>query len=206
MPFTTKAANLASMAFLVTFLIAAATELHAGTDPFIGEIQPTSVDGFCPVDWEPAAGQLVPISPNPVLFSLYGTLYGGDGLTTFALPDLRGRTPVHTGRGTGLSQVSIAQKDGQETTSLRVEQLTKHSHRVNVNNADGDKAGPGGKLLAAAPPNGTGSETIYSTQPANKTMSAEMIEFFGSGDPFSIQDPSVTIRYCVSLKGAFPNR
>lgn len=180
---------------------------HAGTEPFIGEIQPTGVSGFCPRQYLPAAGQILAITQFSALFALVGTRFGGDGRTTFALPDLRSRVPVHYGNGPGLSPVVWAQKRGAETVSLiSTGLLPTHSHRVRASNADGDKAGPGGKLLAAAPNNGTGTETIYSDLGPNRTMSPEMIDFTGSGIPFAILDPTQVIRYCIAIEGTFPSR
>lgn len=178
----------------------------ADSELFIGEIMATGVSGFCPRGTAPAEGQLLPISSNQALFSLLGTTYGGDGRTNFALPDLRGRTPVGVGNGNGLLPVSQGEKRGAEQVTLTTANLAQHNHMVQANNLDGDKPGPGGKLLAAAPTSGTGTETIYSLEPANVEMSAEMISSSGQNQPLDILDPTLVIRYCIAIQGIFPPR
>lgn len=178
---------------------------EAGPEPFIGDIISVGF-GFCPRGWMSAEGQLLQISNNTALFSLYGTQFGGNGQTTFAIPDLRGRVAMGQGRGPGLSDRHVGQQFGNETQTLSVSQMPSHSHAVNANNLDGDFPGPGDKLLAAAPPSGEGSETIYSDQPPNKTMASEMIGSTGEGNPISVQDPYLTMRYCVASEGVYPPR
>ncbi|MEO0771980.1 MAG: tail fiber protein [Pseudomonadota bacterium] len=198
--------TLAATAVIGAAFMAKPNAAMAGSDPFIGEIQPAGYN-FCPRGWALADGQLLAIASNNALFSLLGTQFGGDGRTTFALPDLRGRVPVHAGTGPGLTNIQIAQKRGAETASLTSpNQIATHSHNVKVNNNDSDKGGPGSKLLGANPPGGRGNETIYNTQPANVQMAPEMIEFTGNGAAFSTLDPSLTIRYCIALQGIFPSR
>ena len=148
----------------------------------------------------------MPISSNTALFSLLGTTYGGDGRTTFGMPDLRGRTAMGQGNGPGLTPRGEGQKFGAEARTLTANQLPSHSHAVNANNLDGDKAGPGNKLLAAAPPSGTGSETIYSDQDPTTQMSPQMIANAGSSLPFNVQDPYLTVTYCIATLGIYPSR
>lgn len=100
-------------------------------DPFIGQINAFGFN-FAPRGWATCNGQLLPISSYTALFSLLGTMYGGDGRTTFALPDLRGRTPVHQGTGPGLSQKSMGEKGGSETTTLTISNLPSHNHTIYV--------------------------------------------------------------------------
>ncbi|MGB3242892.1 MAG: tail fiber protein [Sulfitobacter sp.] len=178
----------------------------ADVQPFVGEIQPMALTNFCPNGWAEANGQLLAISSNDTLFSLLGTIYGGDGVSTFALPDLRGRIPLGSGSGPGLSPRREGEKGGQETVTLNGNQLAAHSHMVNATNKDGNFPGPGDKILAAAPDGGSGAETIYSDQPANATMSSSMISPSGGGQSFPVQDPSLVIRYCVALFGIYPSR
>jgi len=180
--------------------------VHADSNPYIGEITAMGISGFCPRGWASAEGQLLAISQNDALFSLLGTTYGGDGRTTFGLPDLRSRIPVGVGNGPGLTPHTWGQKTGNEHVNLTVNQLASHTHAVNANNLDGNKPGPGGKLLAAAPPNGTGTETIYSTEEANVQMSSEMIASTGTSTSIKIQDPSLVIRYCIATTGIYPSR
>jgi microcystin-dependent protein len=161
---------------------------------------------FCPRGTLRAEGQLLPITQYTALFSLYGTTYGGDGRTTFALPDLRGRVPIGQGTGAGLSNVRMGSKSGFQTVTLLESHLASHSHVVNANNLDGNKPGPGGKLLAAAPPSGAGSETIYSTAPVSVQMNPEMLATTGQNAPVPVMDPYLVINYCVLLTGVFPSR
>ncbi len=182
------------------------SQAKADSSPFIGEIAAMGIWGFCPRGWASADGQILAISSNTALFSLLGTTYGGDGRTSFALPDLRGRTPVGAGHGPGLSNRTWGQRGGAEYTVLTESQMASHNHLVNANNEDGDKAGPGRKLLAAAPPSGTGTETIYSDQPFNNQMSPQMIANTGGSLSFSTIDPTAVIRYCIALVGTYPSR
>ncbi len=197
--------TLPALALGVAFT-ATSGQVLAEADPFIGEIAATGVVGFCPRGWASTDGQLLAISQNSALFSLLGTTYGGDGRTTFGLPDLRSRIPVGNGTGPGLSPNSWGQRGGSEHVTLTQAQLANHSHAVNANNLDGDKPGPGGKLLAAAPPSGTGSETIYSALPSTVKMSAQMIAPTGSNIAIAVQDPTLVIRYCIAMQGVYPSR
>lgn len=190
---------------MATALSVTPAPAHADSNPYIGDIMMTGAN-FCPRNWAAAYGQLLPISSNTALFSLLGTTYGGDGRTTFGLPDLRGRAAAGQGRGPGLSTRTQGQKYGTTSHILTVDEMPQHSHAVSANNLDGDKAGPGNKLLAAAPPSGTGSETIYSDKPATRQMSSAMISNTGSGQPIQITDPSRVITYCIALFGVFPSR
>lgn len=186
---------------LIVACFAAPTGAQAESQPFVGEIAATG-NTFCPNGWASAEGQLLAISQNDALFSLFGTIYGGDGRTTFGLPDLRGRTPVGVGQGAGLPNVREGQKGGIENATLTTALLPSHNHAVNVTNDEGVMGGPGGKVLAA----GHGDETIYSDQAANRTMADIMIAPTGGGQTFSVIDPTLVIRYCVALFGVYPSR
>jgi len=202
----TKTVAGASAAMTVAAFAFTAAPVQAGSNPFLGEIQPSGVASFCPRGTLPAEGQLLPISSNTALFSLLGTRFGGDGRTTFGLPDLRGRFPTHVGTGPGLPPVTMGQKLGREQVTLNTSQMAQHSHTVNATNADGDKPGPGGKILAAAHDTGFGAETIYSDQPPTRTMNASMIGHTGANIPVSVIDASQTIRYCITTIGTYPSR
>jgi len=177
----------------------------AGGNPYIGDIMAVG-ETFCQRGWISAEGQLLPISNYTTLFSLIGTTYGGDGRVTFAVPDLRGRHAMAQGRGPGLSTRIEGNVFGNETVTLNSTQMPSHNHVVNANNLDGDKPGPGNKLLAAAPPGGTGSETIYSDQGPTVQMSSQMIANAGGGLPLNIQDPYLVLRYCIATEGVYPSR
>lgn len=180
---------------------------QAQSDPYLGDIKAVGYN-FCSRGWALADGQLLPIASNSALYSLLGTTYGGDGRTTFGLPDLRDRAAMGQGQGPGLTSRTQGQKVGTDATVLTLQTMPSHNHLVFVNNEDGDKKGPGDKRLAAAPPNGTGDESIYSTAPPNKLMSAEMIAPAGQASPAAVQtrDPYLGINFCIAVQGLFPSR
>lgn len=178
---------------------------EADANPLLGEIMIVGFN-FCPRGWVAAQGQLLAISDYQALFSLYGTNYGGDGRVTFGLPDLRGRVAIGEGSGPGLSTARLGTKTGAETTTMTVATMPSHNHTVNANNSDGDKPGPGGKLLAAAPTGGTGNETIYSTVTPDRQMASTMIADSGSGQAFYVTDPKLGLYHCIATSGAFPSR
>jgi len=185
-------------------------------EPFIGEIAIFGFN-FAPRGWAQCDGHLLPISQNQALFSLLGTTYGGDGRTTFGLPDLRGRIPMHYGAGQGLSARHIGQKIGQETVSLNVNQMPAHKHDITLTsitatlkavNDEGDQKKPGGHTIANS------STEFYSEDTPNTPMHADSIEISGSGtcentggSQFhnNIQ-PSLVVNYCIALIGLYPPR
>ncbi len=206
MPVANRLATLALSALTaMTALVGTSPEAAAGSEPYIGDIMIVGFN-FCPRNWAPAQGQILPINQNQALFALLGTQYGGDGQTTFALPDLRGRLTVGVAPGPGSPTNTQGQKSGSETQVMTVATMPAHSHIVNATNSDGDLPGPAGKLLAAAPTGGSGNETIYSDQPANKTMSPAMISSTGSGQPFPVLDPFQALTHCIAMQGYFPPR
>ena len=170
------------------------------SDPFIAQIT-LFAGNFAPRAWAFCDGQLLPINSNTALFSLIGTIYGGDGRTTFALPDLRGRAAMHAGRGPGLTQRNLGSSGGQESVVLTAGQLPPHSHTLNATNAPGDKGGPAGKMLAA----GHGDETIYHDTPHQRTSeqwrairSRFLVEAVSHITTCNLSWPSITsLRYKV---------
>jgi len=175
------------------------------SEPFLGQIYLVGYN-FAARGFSLCNGQLLPISQNSALFSLLGTTYGGDGRTTFALPDLRGRVPMHFGNGPGLTDRRLGQRSGQETVTLTAAEMPSHSHTVNATNADGDKGGPGGKILAASPPGGNGSETIYSDTAPTKQMNSAMISNTGGSQAHQNMQPYLVLNYQIALQGIFPSR
>jgi microcystin-dependent protein len=196
-----KMATTCAMA-LLSLSIFTPKQAHAQTEPFIGQMT-LFAGSYCPRSWAMADGQILAISSNQALFSLLGTIYGGDGRTTFALPDLRGRVPVHMGTGPGLSPVPQGQKFGREIVSLDSSNLPSHSHTVNATDAIGNKKGPGTDLLAKS---SLPEDSIYHDGPANKEMHPSMISNTGSNEAFGIRNPSLGLRWCVSLQGVYPSR
>src|SRR6187399_3074015 len=118
-------------------------------EPFLGEIRLMSF-GFAPKGWAFCNGQFLPINQNQALFSLLGTTYGGNGQTNFALPDLRGRIPVHSGQGPGLSNSSLGETGGTEAVTLTVAQLPRHSHAAQGASGAGNSSGPAGQVWAGS--------------------------------------------------------
>ncbi|WP_274576956.1 phage tail protein [Sulfitobacter sp. PR48] len=168
---------------------------------------------FCPRTTTEADGQLLPISPNAALFSLFGTMYGGDGRTTFALPDLRGRVPMHTGNGPGLTPRSQGQKFGTETVTLTEAQMPSHNHLMRVSNLTGNKQRPandyisfpnfGGMTPSGEPLKIFADELLDSTP---KTLETDAITNAGGNQAHPNIQPVQVIRYCVVLQGLYPSR
>ncbi len=197
-----------------TVLALAATLAAGGAhaqDNYIGEIMLVGFN-FCPRGTTEANGQLLPISQFTALFSLYGTIYGGDGRTTFALPDLRGRVPVHVGQGPGLSNYLPGQRGGVEAQTLTSQQMPPHQHGVTVTlngtTAPASSPSPAGNLPALS----TGA-SLYGTIPsggspaAMNAAGASVTENnAGGGQPVSTVQPYLALRYCIVLNGLFPPR
>jgi len=176
-------------------------EASSQIDPFIGQIAIVGFN-FAPRGWASCDGQLLSIAENTALFALLGTTYGGNGQTTFALPDLRGRVPIHRGEGPGLSNYSLGEIGGSQTITLTTAQLPAHSHSVNALTTDGNTSIPTGALPA-------GTKTLdpeYSNLTSNTAMSASMIGSTGGGQPVSIIQPYLTVHYIIALQGVFPPR
>jgi microcystin-dependent protein len=173
-------------------------------DPFIGEIR-MFAGNFAPRGWALCDGQILPISGNESLFSLLGTTYGGDGRTTFALPDLRGRTPIHAGQGPGLTNRRLGEKGGVENVLLTINQLPSHTHTAQLN-ADSTVA-TSDKPQGTLPARNAGSTPQYGNTP-NTALSAKSIainEVGGNQDHPNMQ-PYITINYIIALQGIYPSR
>ncbi len=167
-------------------------------DPFLGQIQAFGFN-FAPRGWALCDGQLLPIAQNTALFSLLGTIYGGDGRRTFALPDLRGRVSLHQGRGPGLSDRRIGAKGGQEMVTLTTQEMPSHKHSASGSNEEADSVSPAGRVPA------TGASAIYQTPP-DAPMNANMIGLTGGGQGHNNMQPFLVINWCIALVGAYPPR
>ncbi len=174
---------------------------RASADPLLGELMLVGFN-FCPRGWAEAGGQLLSISQNTALFSLFGTIYGGDGRTTFALPDLRGRAPIHVGQGPGLATYTQGEKGGSESFTLTINQMPPHNHNVKAQGAPATKYGPNSDFLAVPEP----LAKIYGEGPGDKTMDPAMITNTGGGQPVSKRSPYLVMRWCVALQGVYPSR
>jgi microcystin-dependent protein len=169
-------------------------------DPFIGQIQVFGFN-FAPRGWAFCNGQLLSIAQNTALFSLLGTTYGGDGRTTFALPNLQGRSMIHYGSGPGLNPVQIGQSGGNENTTLTVNNLPPHNHtvQVNVNTATGEESSSTSYLSSHA---GAFSEAPS----ANAVLAGVNQTNVGGNQPVSIRNPFLGINVCIALQGIYPSR
>ncbi|WP_424973897.1 phage tail protein [Dinoroseobacter sp. S124A] len=206
---TSKSLKASLFAVLTAALIGPmpASKANAGAEPFIGEIMLVGYN-FCPRGWTEADGKLLEVSRFSALFALYGTIYGGDGRTTFGLPDLRGRVPVSLGQSAGLSYRALGQKIGIETNTLTTDNMPAHNHGVAVaiqgNAAPGSSPSPAGGVPALST-----NAPIYSTAP-NTLMNSDMASVtettVGSGTAVNNMQPTLVLRYCVALQGIFPSR
>jgi microcystin-dependent protein len=174
---------------------------QAQAEPFLAQLMLFG-GNFCPRGWAPANGQLLSIAQNTAVFSLMGTQFGGNGQTTFALPDLRGRAPIHNGQGPGLQSYTIGQLGGTESFTLLTSQMPAHTHGVQATNVLADKGGPANRYLGA----GAGDDDYYNDGPPNQVMAANMILPAGQGAPVSHRGPYLTMTWCVALEGIFPSR
>lgn len=168
-------------------------------EPFIGQIQAFGFN-FAPRGWAMCNGQLLSIAQNTALFSLLGTMYGGDGRTTFGLPDLRGRFPLHLGQGPGLPNYVQGQVGGVDQTTLLTTNMPAHTHQFQLQAAEeGTTDNPSGAFIAGSGINGfaTSSDAV---------MAANNSGIAGGSQPFSVKNPYVCINFCIALEGIFPSR
>lgn len=169
------------------------------SEPFLGEIR-TFGFNFAPQGWAMCAGQLLSISQNTALFALLGTFYGGDGVTNFALPDLRGRVGINQGNGPGLSPYVLGQRSGSENVTLTNAQMPAHGHGVAANGGPASTPRPDGAVPARE------SADAYAAAPDGTAMNAGMITASGGSQPHSIVQPYLGLNFCIALQGIFPSR
>lgn len=167
---------------------------------------------FAPRNWAFCNGQLLSIAQYQALFSILGTTYGGDGRTTFALPDLQGRVAKHTGNGGGLQPVTLGEKAGRETVTLTTGQLPSHSHdgssltaKLACNEDDGDSEEPSGRNIGIA-----SAGTPYNSSPNDATFGGGSVSgntgLQGGNQPFDIQNPFLGMNYIICMEGLYPPR
>jgi microcystin-dependent protein len=167
-------------------------------DPFVGEIRMFGFS-FAPQGWALCNGQLLPIAQNQALFSLLGTTYGGNGTTTFALPDLRSRVPVHQGQGPGLSPYAAGQAGGTETVTLAAADMPQHTHPVQASSSAATSDNPAGRALARS------ASHIYHSEPGpHAVMNANMLGEAGGSQPHDNIQPYLAVTFCIALTGIFP--
>ncbi len=166
------------------------------SDPYVGEIRMFG-GSFAPAGWMFCDGQLLPISENETLFNLIGTTYGGDGQSTFALPDLRGRVPIHVGN----SHI-LAETGGVEEVTLTVQQIPAHNHTFSVSTASGTGTAPANAVLAS----GSNVSIFRPDTIPNQPMNAAAVSPIGGSQPHENVQPYLTISYIISLFGIFPQQ
>lgn len=169
-------------------------------NPYVGQIK-MFAGNYPPQGWMFCEGQLLSIAEYETLFMLIGTTYGGDGQTTFALPDLRGRVPVGMGQGVGLTAKIIGQQGGSEENVMTVNQMPAHTHMVNAVTTNGNQNLPTANL-----PAGTSVlDKEYSSAPANTTFKVNMLNTSGNGLPINNMQPSLAVSFIISLYGVYPS-
>lgn len=172
--------------------------------PYIGEIRMFG-GTFAPVGYAICQGQLLPISQYQALFAILGTTYGGDGVSTFGLPDLRGRGPVHAGQGPGLSPRTPGEQTGVENTTLTVGNLPAHNHLISASTNAADQNSPAGAICAAAQDQSGGTQE-YTKTASNTAMLNTAVSIAGGSQPFEILQPLTCINFIIALEGVFPSR
>ena len=163
------------------------------SEPFLAEVRMVGFN-FAPRGWAFCDGQILPINQNQALYSLLGTTYGGDGRTTFALPDLRGRVPMHVGNGHQLGQ-----KSGEESHALSVPEMPAHQHAVQASSANADAPVPAGTVLA-------GANNVYHDPSSPTSLLGSTVATVGAGQGHANMQPYLAVYFCIALQGLFPSR
>ena len=178
-------------------------------DPLIGTII-MFAGNFAPRGWAFCQGQLLSIQQNTALFAIVGTSYGGNGQTTFALPDLRSRSPIGAGQGPGLSNIQLGDAAGMEQVTMTIANLPQHTHQAQLHaeTAQADQVNPEGRMLGVAQPNGTLIYTDADSTTNNRIMNAAsiVVQPTGNSMPVPIRNPYLGINYIIALEGVFPSR
>jgi microcystin-dependent protein len=169
-------------------------------DPFLAEIRPFAFN-FAPTGWAQCNGQLLPISQNTALFALLGTFYGGDGKSTFALPNLQGSAPMHQGQSGGTTERVLGETAGTEWITLLQSEMPAHSHALNAVESPAAARQPPGQMFAVG-----GAISNYHTGGTNTQMDTRMLALTGGSLPHNNMQPYVTVNFCIALQGIFPPR
>jgi microcystin-dependent protein len=173
------------------------------SDQFVAEIRIFPFN-FPPTGWAFCNGQLLPISQNTALFSLLGTFYGGDGKSTFALPNLQESAPIQSGQGKGLSEYFLGQQGGTQTVTLLLSEIPFHTHQYLANAVVGDTNAPGPQVSLTRASNATPYQTTTNQNLQN--FAPEALAPSGSSLPHDNMMPYLTLNYCIALQGIFPAR
>lgn len=173
------------------------------SSPFVAEIRIFGFN-FAPKGWAFCQGQLMPISQNTALFSLLGTTYGGDGKSTFALPDLQGCAPINQGQGPGLSDRFLGEQGGSETVTLLQSEIPVHTHTMQGGFAQADLTGP--TALSVFTRSTPGNAYMTNSTQNLVQMHPQMLSVMGSSFPHNNMQPYLTLNFCIALQGIFPPR
>lgn len=177
--------------------------------PFVAEIRMFGFN-FAPTGWTQCNGQLMPISQNTALFSLLGTYYGGDGKSTFALPNLQGMAANHAGQGAGLSEYFLGQSGGTEAVTLLISEMPIHNHSLSVTTGAGttnaSQNNQLGKGSSGNPVSGLTQAKMYSTAAPQTAMNFQGLQLTGGNLPHNNLMPYCTLNFCIALQGVFPPR
>ena len=163
------------------------------SNPFMGEIRIMSFSQN-PKGWAQCNGQFLPINQNQALFSILGTTYGGNGQTTFALPDFRGRVPIYQGQG-----FILGERGGEEAHTVNMSEMPQHIHFVQASNTNGVSAFANNTVLAAA-------LNLYGAAASLTTISPDTVTNFGGSQPHDNMQPYLVLNFCIALQGVFPSR
>lgn len=169
------------------------------SEPFLAEVRMVGFN-FPPRGWALCDGQILPINQNQSLYSLLGTTYGGDGRTSFALPDLRGRTPIHVGRSNGGAQHELGQKSGEETHTLSTNEMPQHTHTLLATNTGDGSTSPADNVFANA------GADLYNPADSLVDMNAGAVSNVGEGEAHENMQPYLALNFCIALRGLFPSR
>ena len=172
-------------------------------DVFLGEIRVFGCN-FAPTGWAMCNGQLLPLAQNTALFSLLGTYYGGDGKSTFGLPNLKGSLPLDYGQGPGLSNYAIGETGGSPAVTLLTSEMPIHNHAAICSPAAGNSTSPGGNAFAGT---SRGKPPAYGPSGSGTVnMSPSAVATAGSGQPHENMPPYLTLNFCIALQGIYPSR
>jgi microcystin-dependent protein len=169
-------------------------------EPFLGQIIIVGFN-FAPRGWALCNGQILSIAQNTALFSLLGTTYGGNGQTTFALPNLQGRVALHAGQGAGLSERDLGEVGGEESVTLNQSQMPVHTHTLGASGAAATTDSPANAVLARSV-----RATVYGPTPVTSTLAPQSIAPAGGSQPHDNMPPYLVLNYCIALEGIFPSR
>ena len=174
------------------------------SDQFVAEIRIFPFN-FPPTGWAFCDGQLMPISQNTALFSLLGTTYGGDGKSTFALPDMQGNAPMQPGQGQGLSLRDLGEMSGTDNVTLLVSEIPAHSHNVVASEGDGTERNPNVAGTGQLPATGIGI-SMYQAPGPLVLLNPQALSPAGGSLPHNNMQPYLTLNFCIALQGIFPQR